>query len=383
MFRAVETSKYEVMCEARHDLESVYWLLLFIMPPQLCRHGGYRNKTFTSVFAAIDWFQLAMTKLGWLLDPDPPVIVPSNPALSDLLDDLREALEFNSPAYRRPVQRVTYARILAVFEKALSNEDWPQDAVPEEVPPRDYTESASDILKRQKNIEDDFAGTHFLDLRLSVETEYLDRMDGPVDGSDDVAGGAIAQGPAASTKNDGQPMDEENMMWQGSSAQVDLPAQPAQPVAAPSHTSHLPTTQFPLLGAAEVLSQPPTFDIQPLALPAEAEAPDLVAGKRPKSRTRARSTHRAELPGEPRHGTGKATRTAASRKAAATWPASKAERDREEPPRRYNLRSSAPPQCRCVRNASGRCSYTARQSAGDAVEVGGGGSDQEGGGSRE
>lgn len=240
MFRAVETSTYEVMCEARHDLESVYWLLLFLMPPHLCRHGGYRNERFTSVFAAIDWVQLAMMKFGWPQDPYPPAIVPSNLALSDLLEDLREALEFNSPAYRRPVQHITYAQILAVLEKALYNEDWPQDAVPEEVPPRNYTETESDILKRQKNMEEDLAGTHFLDLRLSVEAESLDRMDGPVDELENVAGGAIAQGTAGSTKHDGQPKDEENMLWQGSLAQVNLPA---QPVAAPSRTLHFPATQ--------------------------------------------------------------------------------------------------------------------------------------------
>ena len=106
---AIEILRFEITHEARHDLESFYWLLVFILLRHT-KHGHPRgNAAFGSLFAVSDWDHLAMTKSGWIRNTIPPLVIPGNTPLNELLEDFRDALEFNHPTRRVPIQRVTHA----------------------------------------------------------------------------------------------------------------------------------------------------------------------------------------------------------------------------------------------------------------------------------
>ncbi|EPS93868.1 hypothetical protein FOMPIDRAFT_91473 [Fomitopsis schrenkii] len=319
LFMAIEILSSEVTHEARHDLEAFYWLLVYILLRHT-NHGHSRGKAaFDALFTVVSWDQASDLKFSWITYPAVPLTVPGNAPLNALLEGFREAL------------------ILALFDQALAVEDWPKDdAALKWVPPANMyiTEDveASSGMLTTKGTRDDSTATHTL-VPLPEEPGFMGARE---DELADAAGAAIAQGPTSEVLGSQQMDTETQAFGRGNSAQVPLPA---QTVAGASHTPHLPATEH-TLGAAGLSPQLPAPDNQPPALYIEAEAPDLVADERPKSRTRTRSTRRAELPEGPGRTRRVTRKTAASRKAAETGLASKAEGDREEPARRYNLRSS-------------------------------------------
>ncbi|EPS93231.1 hypothetical protein FOMPIDRAFT_89013 [Fomitopsis schrenkii] len=126
LFMAIEILKSEVTHEVRHDLESFYWLLIFILLRHT-KHGHVRGKAaFGSLFTVIDWYQFAQNKLGWIRDPDTPLIIPGNAPLNDLIEGFRKALE-NNFGRQAPLQRITHTQVLALFDRALAAQAWPED----------------------------------------------------------------------------------------------------------------------------------------------------------------------------------------------------------------------------------------------------------------
>ncbi|EPT03334.1 hypothetical protein FOMPIDRAFT_1115985, partial [Fomitopsis schrenkii] len=127
LFMAIEILRSKVTHEARHDLESFYWLLVYILLRHT-NHGHWRWKAaFDALFTVVSWDQAAAMKFCWITRPTAPLTIPGNAPLHDLLEGLRDALEFNFPQRRFPVQRVTHAQILTLFDQALASENWPKD----------------------------------------------------------------------------------------------------------------------------------------------------------------------------------------------------------------------------------------------------------------
>ena len=384
----------EITHEARHDLESFYWLLVFI----LLRHTNHGHRlgkaAFGSLFTVVDWYIFGTTKWGWITNPTVPLTIPGNAPLNELLEEFRVVLRGNLSQTPPAERHVTHSRILALFDKALAAENWPKnDAALGWVPPNNNKETeeikATLGMLKKKGTRDDTATNSILPrLQEAAEGDQSTFMNGLEDELNDTADGGRG---APSNEQIDRPMDFETAFWQDRSVPADLPA---QPIAGPSRAYTPPATQHSF-GTAEVLPPSPAIDhlsppvkvetevrqaglsivdppvrpiagpsraymppasehsfstteapppssvIDHLSPPVEVEASKMVADERPKGRARARSTRRADSPERPRR-TGRVTRQmAASRKAAETWPASQAVGERAEPARRYNLRSTS------------------------------------------
>lgn len=110
---AIDILRAEITHEVRHDLESFYWLLVFI----LLRHAKHSQgeAAFDSLFGAVDWKQSASLKYSWIINPDPPLIIPGNAPLNNPLEVLRETLRGNFRSILPPRPHITHAQILALL----------------------------------------------------------------------------------------------------------------------------------------------------------------------------------------------------------------------------------------------------------------------------
>ncbi|KAH9915204.1 uncharacterized protein B0H18DRAFT_1215589 [Fomitopsis serialis] len=114
-FMAIEILRSEITHEARHDLESFYWLLVFIV----LRHTNHDHKRGMA---------LLHTKQSWLSREVPPLKVPGNEPLTSLLENLRVAFTGNFRLRRVGVEHRTHREILDIFDKVLaSNVVWPEN----------------------------------------------------------------------------------------------------------------------------------------------------------------------------------------------------------------------------------------------------------------
>ncbi|EPT03326.1 hypothetical protein FOMPIDRAFT_1116386, partial [Fomitopsis schrenkii] len=171
LFMAIEILSSEVTHEARHDLESFYWLLVYI----LLRHTNHDHPdgkaAFGELFTVVNSRQFAKFNFSWITYPAVPLTVPGNAPLNALLEGFRDALVGNFPSLLPPRPQVTHAQILALFDQALAVEDWPKDdAALKWVPPADIyvTEEvvASSGMLTTKGTRDDSTATHSLVPRL-------------------------------------------------------------------------------------------------------------------------------------------------------------------------------------------------------------------------
>lgn len=114
--------------ERRHDIESFYWLLVWIT----LRHTAHSQAQGTAVaspFASrsVSNCTAAQIKRNWLMNADPPVHVHDNSPLSDLLENLRKQFLVQQ-RHRFPIpQEVTHAQILDAMDAALEAPGWPEN----------------------------------------------------------------------------------------------------------------------------------------------------------------------------------------------------------------------------------------------------------------
>ncbi|KAH9915212.1 uncharacterized protein B0H18DRAFT_959408 [Fomitopsis serialis] len=296
-FMAVQVLEGEITHEARHDLESFYWLLVFIVLRHT-KHGHLSGEVaFGDLFCHDTIAQCASAKVAWLMNRRAPIPVPGNEPLSTLLEDFRELLEANFLVKRGTIRRVTHEEVLHIFDEALAKE-WPVDdaAIPIEGQARD----------------DGYQGSHHC-CRLSVPhprapppqaTPEYEQSDNEQDGSktpdhsdDEDASVMLAQ----------EPSDEEVV--------TDIDERPNAPDA--------PHGLALLNEEAQ----------QPEANPSDSESPEQT-----EPQTRASSRRRAQLPPKAKP---PVTRNAGSRRnVAETWPAGNVDAAGARPGHRYNLRSS-------------------------------------------
>ncbi|KZT63036.1 hypothetical protein DAEQUDRAFT_760658 [Daedalea quercina L-15889] len=140
---AVEILAAEITHEARHDLESFYWLLVFLVLRHTKHNHPLRNGAFGSLFCHSDLGACAGVKVIWLTrkTDNPPVTVPGNEPLTELLERFRVLCARNFSQLSSDVERMTHRQVLDIFDDVLADESvWPgADAACPWVPPINTT----------------------------------------------------------------------------------------------------------------------------------------------------------------------------------------------------------------------------------------------------
>ncbi|EIW58064.1 uncharacterized protein TRAVEDRAFT_49075 [Trametes versicolor FP-101664 SS1] len=130
-FLALDLLRYgkeSIVHDSHHDLESFYWLLVWIV----LRHTSYnspygRREECSRLFKPVNSREAKIAKGGWLYNAE-PLIINQNPPLTDLLKTLQDlvymaAIPTRSKSMTREI--LTYRGIIDVFESAINREDWP------------------------------------------------------------------------------------------------------------------------------------------------------------------------------------------------------------------------------------------------------------------
>jgi len=109
------------MHERKHDLESFYWLLVWI----LLRHADHDQgpSGCSKLFDVEDRELAAAQKEHWLRHSD--LRINRNEPLTQLLEKL--SFDDQLGAKRRISVEVTYTTLLAAFDEALNQSDWPEN----------------------------------------------------------------------------------------------------------------------------------------------------------------------------------------------------------------------------------------------------------------
>ncbi|EED84135.1 predicted protein [Postia placenta Mad-698-R] len=145
-FIAVEVMEGISLHEARHDLESFYWLLFWLMLRHTKHDHHYGQKTSDLYFKAPSDSALAEYKSVWLIQ-NMPILVPGNRPLSKLLVDLGDLCRRNCLLVKDPIEPLTHEAMLARFNEALASPDWPEEdpAIPLKPEPQPSNSSNSDL----------------------------------------------------------------------------------------------------------------------------------------------------------------------------------------------------------------------------------------------
>ncbi|KAH9915211.1 uncharacterized protein B0H18DRAFT_1042164 [Fomitopsis serialis] len=295
-FMAVEILQAEITHEARHDLESFYWLLVFIVLRHT-KHGHHlETGAFGSLFCHSDWDQCVREKKAWLIDEKAPLAVPGNEPLTSLLEKLRK--------------RTTHRDILDIFDTVLAEDVvWPDnDAALVWKLPQTATLPPEMAKSVGQSVQPGSLDPRTGDKRESPRPPPNDDdQQGMIAGvsSGDAATGQVQQGAgekydAATQAAVDEPADEEIAFWQGRPASV-------QPAVQPKPSTSQPRAR------KETRAQ---------------------VGRGAKSGRRAESPPAAKRPATRK-------RAAPSRSVAETWPASHVDAEGASSGHRYNLRSSS------------------------------------------
>ncbi|TFY59416.1 hypothetical protein EVJ58_g5790 [Rhodofomes roseus] len=126
-FMSVEVLSGSVTHEARHDLESFYWLLVWIV----LRHTAFIHEdedgAWHGLFVADTIKKCREAKESWLKLDYPPVLIMRNAPLTGLLEDFRQLCRTNFDNAELKTKCMTHEDVLKIFNKALENRDlWPQ-----------------------------------------------------------------------------------------------------------------------------------------------------------------------------------------------------------------------------------------------------------------
>lgn len=116
--------------DSHHDLESFFWVLLWI----ILRHTKHEHKSgeracqFTFHYGEDEL--ATMGKKAWLDridDHDVVLVITSNPPLTALLSDFHSLVWKANKGIRTDRVPLSYKTVLDVFDAAIEREDWPVD----------------------------------------------------------------------------------------------------------------------------------------------------------------------------------------------------------------------------------------------------------------
>ena len=137
-----------------HDLESVYWVLLWVILRHT-QHDHPDGPRACSTYFKYDSDEGAATaKRGWLMRKT-GVRIKGNRPLTRLLMDLRTLINGNLDTSFWKRVPLTHDAMLAVFNKALERNDWPENdaAIPFKLP-NPVVQSVVEVrVKASRNVE--------------------------------------------------------------------------------------------------------------------------------------------------------------------------------------------------------------------------------------
>ena len=113
----------EVVHELRHDLESFFWLLVWLVLRHTTHSLGKRACEI--LFNRENEIECRMQKGGFLSDAQEPLVVALNQPLTNLISEFREACKSNIAGQNRPSDPLTHKKVLKLFDDALAREGWP------------------------------------------------------------------------------------------------------------------------------------------------------------------------------------------------------------------------------------------------------------------
>ncbi|KAH9910419.1 uncharacterized protein B0H18DRAFT_1130158, partial [Fomitopsis serialis] len=125
-FMAVEVLRGGVIHQARHDLESFFWLLVWLVFRHTRHNRSDPHALLRALFDGPSDFTCALMKIGFL---GSSFAVHDNEPLSALLDEFSTLCEgnFHKRASKTAPSPLTYDAVLDIFDRALARTDWPEN----------------------------------------------------------------------------------------------------------------------------------------------------------------------------------------------------------------------------------------------------------------
>ena len=135
---AIEILETHVAHDVRHDLESFFWLLLWVVLRYTATTCLPPHEIYVTVFGAQTDGASAVVKSGFLIK-NMNWEVKDNRPLTTLVQKYKKLCSMSMQRSLEPEGRVeplTYEAVLALFDEALADPDWPQDdhALPFKMP---------------------------------------------------------------------------------------------------------------------------------------------------------------------------------------------------------------------------------------------------------
>ncbi|KAH9922495.1 uncharacterized protein B0H18DRAFT_1212573 [Fomitopsis serialis] len=151
-FMAVEVldENFSVTHEARHDLESFYWLLVWIVLRHTAYHHINGDRAWHALFDAPTIEICRGLKIQWLVNPSRPLEFKKNPNLTWLLEQFRNRCQTNYDNVNLENTCMTHKQVLDLFDRALKNRRaWPKnDRAKAWTPPKGRADEPDAMRKR-------------------------------------------------------------------------------------------------------------------------------------------------------------------------------------------------------------------------------------------
>lgn len=114
--------------ERKHDLESFYWLLVWIVVRHTVHHYKHHQVlAYTRLFNQPNDYAAATAKQKWLCGRNPPLFIHSNGPLTNLLETLRLRFYVQQHHPIAGAIEATYDDVLDAIDDALKLPGWPED----------------------------------------------------------------------------------------------------------------------------------------------------------------------------------------------------------------------------------------------------------------
>ena len=117
--------------EARHDLESFFWLLVWIVLRHTsyeCHDAEWEGGTWHRLFDGARMSDCRSNKKNWLTEQSVIISVKDNPPLTKLLEEFRLLCQKNFKRRNLEEPWMTHADVLRLFNKALAKpHKWPRN----------------------------------------------------------------------------------------------------------------------------------------------------------------------------------------------------------------------------------------------------------------
>lgn len=125
----IEVLQGNIIHDACHDLESFYWLLVWLVLRHTDHEHEAGNLACSRLFDADNEWSCQDSKVAWLRKPG-SVKVRGNAPLTHLLEEFTTQCFLNIPQHKYvPLVPLTHKSVLGLFDMALGMDGWPKNDV--------------------------------------------------------------------------------------------------------------------------------------------------------------------------------------------------------------------------------------------------------------